>query len=91
MRSSWLVLNGRCPSDSLGAFTNVHLGCCTVRDLAVVLRVARTDLQVVLVSHASSGHRGLLVSVFTPRAGVAGVAPSGEVTERPARVKLTPE
>lgn len=91
MRSSWLVLNGRCPSDSLGAFTNVHLGRRTVLDLAVVPRVARADLQVVPVSHALSGHRGLLVSVFAPRAGVAGVAPSGEGMERPARVKLTPE
>ena len=43
------------------------------------------------MSHASSGHRGLLVSVFALRAGVPGVAPSGEGLERPVRVKLTPE
>ena len=91
MRSSWLVLNGRCPSDSLGAFTNVHLGRRAVLDLAVVPRVARADLQVVPVLHALSGHHGLLVSVFPPQAGVAGVAPSGEGMERPAWVKLTPE
>ena len=91
MRSSWLVLNGRCPSNSLGAFTNVQFGRRTVLDLAVVPWVARADLQVVPVLHASSGHRGLLVSVFAPRADVAGAAPSGEGMERPARVKLTPE
>ena len=91
MRSSWLVLNGRRSLDSLGAFANVQFGRHTVLDLAVVPRVARADLQVVPVLHASSGHRGLLVSVFAPRAGIAGAAPSGEGMERPAWVKLTPE
>ena len=74
-----------------GGIYQCSLGSSSVLDLAVVPWVARADLQVVPVSHALSGHRGLLVSVFAPRAGVAGVAPSGEGMERPARVKLTPE
>ena len=91
MRNSWLVLNGRCPSDSQGAFTNAHLGRRTVIDLAVVPHMARADLQVVSVLHTLLGHRGLLVSVFAPQAGVAVVVPTGEGVERPAWVKLTPE
>ena len=96
-RHGWIVLNGRAPSDTMGAATCRHAGRRTVLDLALVPVAAKSDLRVLWHGdspQAPTGnyHLPLLATLDLPSPAVAQPRPPiPDESMRLAAVDLTSE